>query len=327
MITFRNLQEISAVLPQGSVVSWGNYDGVHLGHQALIKELTAKAKGLGLPSVIITFEPHPALFFSGGKAPHLIADYDDRLALIDKQGVDYALVLPFDEEFARQTPDEFVKNVLVGELKAKAVILGHDLSFGKNRAGGFEAMQALATRHGFSIGRTKAVMPEAQNNGSAPVASTVVRAAIKAGDVYKATSLLGRVHSVHGRVRHGMQRGKGLLGFPTANIDPGPLLLPPHGVYACLAVLDGKFYPAATNLGVNPSFDGTTPSLEAHMLDFEGDLYGHELRLYFLHFLRPEQKFETIEQLKEQIGRDVEKTRQIAAKAMQVEDFSTLFPL
>ncbi|MDL2285713.1 bifunctional riboflavin kinase/FAD synthetase [Desulfovibrio sp. OttesenSCG-928-F07] len=324
MITLFSLQDAAKKINSGSAVSWGNFDGVHLGHQSLLSGLRNKAKALGVPAVVITFDPHPALFFSNGTKRHSITDTSDKLTLLSNLGIDYTLVLPFNDAFARQTPQEFTQNILVNTLKAKIVELGHDLGFGKNRAGGFEELIALSHKFNFKVEQNQAVQVENSND---PVCSTLVRKAITEGNMQLATTLLGRVHSIHAGVRHGFKRGQGLLGFPTANIDPGPLLLPPHGVYACLARLENKFYAAATNLGINPSFGGETPSLEAHMLDFDGDLYGRDLRLYFLEFLRPEQKFDSVEALKEQIGRDVEKTRLITAKARNSSEFSTLFPL
>ncbi len=324
MITVTNLQEISVLLAHGSVVSWGNFDGVHLGHQALAAVLAAKAADAGLPSVAVTFDPHPALFFSSGARRHCITDTADKLTLLERLGLDYTLVLPFDAAFAAQTPRAFAQGVLAGALRAKYVVLGHDLGFGQNRSGGFETLQKLGRELAFEVQCANAVTLPGQNT---PVSSTGVREAIKNGNMDKATAMLGRVHSVHANVRHGARRGTGLLGFPTANIDPGPLLLPPHGVYACLAKVDGGFYAAATNLGVNPSFGGDTPSLEAHMLDFEGDLYGKDLRLYFLSFIRPEQKFDSIDALKAQIGKDVQNTRQIVEQARAQAAFSALFPL
>lgn len=330
MKTFTNLRAITPHLENGSVVSWGNFDGVHLGHQALLKSVTARAKKMLLPSVIVTFDPHPAVFFNGGSAPHSITDTADKLALLEQLGADYALVLPFNEEFARQTPDEFAKNILAQGLRAKAIILGYDVGFGKNRQGGIELLSALGAQYGFSAEQTPPTIGPGgprDHGQSVPISSTGIREAIKDGDVSRAAALLGRVHSVHSVVGHGAGRGNTLLGFPTANIDPGPLLLPPHGVYACLVKCEGSFYSAAVNLGVNPSFNGTRPSLEAHILDFDGNLYGKEIRLYFLKFLRAEKKFGSVQELTAQISTDVEHTKSITAQARKASDFTTIYPL
>jgi riboflavin kinase/FMN adenylyltransferase len=341
-----NLREIIPLLAGGSVASWGNFDGVHLGHQALLSRLANQGASLGLPSVALTFDPHPGVFFSRNP-PLALADPGDKLALISRLGVDYALVLPFDANFARQSPEDFVRDILVDALRVKTVILGYNLGFGKSREGGFALLHSLGLEYGFSVEQTAAVRVETKGETppleDLPVSSTRIREAVILGDFKKVSAMLGRMYSVRGPVRQGAQRGGNLLGFPTANIDPGPLLLPPHGVYVCLAACAGKFYPAAVNLGVNPSFGpgsgpasgqnsgpgsgGPSPSLEAHILDFEGDLYGRELRLYFLRFLRAERKFKDPAALREQIGRDVLETRSVAGAALAADNFSTLFPL
>lgn len=329
MSTFTNLSELTPLLSHGSVVSWGNFDGVHLGHQALLSEVVSRARAINVPAVVVTFDPHPAIFFKGGSAPHSITDTADKLALLDAMGVDYTLVLPFTAEFARQTAEEFVKNILTDGLKARAVLLGYDVGFGQNRQGGIERLAELGAQHGFSAEKMPPTLDPAGPQGAkaTPISSTAVREAIKNGNVKRTAQLLGRMHSVHSMVRHGAGRGNSVLGFPTANIDPGPLLLPPHGVYACLVKCEGEFYSAAVNLGFNPSFDGTRPSLEAHIIDFDGNLYGKEIRIYFLRFLRSEKKFDSIQELSAQIGLDVEETARIAHEARQADNFNTLYPL
>lgn len=324
MKTFTDLPELIPLLSQGSVASWGNFDGVHLGHQALIKKLVNRARCMDLPTVVVTFDPHPAVFFNGGSAPHSITDTADKLTLLEQLGVDYTLLLPFNAEFAKQTPEDFAKNILAGGLNARAVILGYDVGFGKDRQGGVERLAELGEEFGFSAEKTP---PTVDPLGNAPISSTSIREAIKRGDVDLAARLLGRVHSVHSLVEHGAGRGNTLLGFPTANIDPGPLLLPPHGVYACLVKCGGELYNAAVNLGFNPSFNGTRPSLEVHILDFDGNLYGREIRLYFLRFLRAEKKFDSIDELTARIALDVEETASIATQARQAANFKTLYPL
>ena len=330
MLAFTDLRELAPLLCQGSVVSWGNFDGVHLGHQALLRAVVSRSRGMQAPAVVVTFDPHPAVFFNGGGAPHSITDTADKLALLSRLDVDYTLVLPFTAKFAKQTPEEFVKNILADGLKAKAVILGYDVGFGKNRQGGIERLAELGAEHGFSAEKMPPTLGPSgpyDKADAVPVSSTGVREAIKDGEVDRAARLLGRVHSVHSIVEHGAGRGNSLLGFPTANIDPGTLLLPPHGVYACLVKCEDEFYSAAVNLGFNPSFNGARPSLEAHILDFDGNLYGKKIRIYFLRFLRAEKKFGSIQDLTEQIGLDVENTARVAAQARQTANFETLYPL
>lgn len=329
MRTFTSLAAVAPFVEQGSVVTWGNFDGVHLGHQALLRALSSRARALGLPSVAVTFDPHPSVFFNGSSAPHLITDLADRLTLLEQLGLDHCLVLAFDAAFAGQSPEEFVKSVMADGLRARAVILGYDVGFGEKRRGGMEKLAELGKKYGFNAEQTPPTLGPGgpHEDGLVPVSSTGLREAIKNGDFGLALRLMGRMHSVHSLVEHGAGRGGGLLGFPTANIDPGPLLLPPHGVYACLVKSDGAFYNAAVNLGVNPSFNGARPSLEAHILDFDGDLYGREIRLYFLRFLRSERRFGAIDELTAQIALDVENAARIAAQARQAPNFDTLYPL
>lgn len=306
----------------GFAVSWGNYDGVHIGHADLIRQLVRRASALELPSVLLTFSPRPAEFFLGAKAPRALVDIEDKLALLAGYGLDYVLVMPFDADFAALTATEFVHDFLVGKMQAKYLLLGHDTNFGAGRSGGAEFLQGLQDTHGFIVEQMNSVMFE-----GCAVCSTLIRKLIAAGELGSAQKLLGRTHSVHGRVAHGAGRGGSLLGFPTANLDPGALLLPPHGVYACLAKIGASFYPAAVNLGINPSFTGEKPSLEAHILDFTADLYGDEIRLYFEKYLRAEKRFENMQYLMQQIEADVSETRELITARKAEPGFLAEHPL
>ncbi|MCL1916678.1 MAG: riboflavin biosynthesis protein RibF [Desulfovibrionaceae bacterium] len=324
---FRNIDELSPYLGRGCATSWGNFDGVHLGHQALLGRLALRGKELDLPAVAITFDPHPALFFNPDSAPRALTSLEDKLALLASLGLEHTLILPFNNAFARQTPLDFVRNILVGGLRAKALVLGYDVGFGRERAGGVETLRRLGEEKGFTVEETLPLIPPGAS-GHGPAGSTTAREAIRAGDLRLAAAILGRAHSIHGPVRQGSKRGGEILGFPTANLDPGPLLLPPNGVYACLGKIEEDLYPAAANLGFNPSFSGSRSiSLEAHLLDFHGDLYGRTLRLYFLDFLRPERKFGSPEELSKQISIDTLETRRLAELALTDGNFSRLYPL
>lgn len=322
MQTYFDVESLAARLTDGSAVTWGNFDGVHLGHQALIGRLTAHAGRLGLPSVVMTFEPRPVAFFKGAAAPRSITDLDDKLKLLAKLGVDYTLVLPFDRHFASVTAESFVRDILVASLRAKALILGYDVSFGKGKGGDFAYLQEVRALYGFELEQAPPVIIDA-----AVVASTRVRGELAKGNLPVLPRLLGRRHSVHGAVTHGMQRGSTILNIPTANLAPGNLLLPPLGVYACLARIGGHEYAAATSLGTNPSFKSEGVTLEAHLISCEGDLYGQDMRLYFLEFLRPEKAFSDLELLTEQIYEDIDKTASVVAAAQAGDDFRTMFPL
>jgi riboflavin kinase/FMN adenylyltransferase len=251
-----------------------------------------------------------------------LVDARDKYALLSVLGVDYCVVAPFAQDFARQDAEEFVKNFLKGTLSARALVLGYDTCFGRDRRGNFDFLREARGRYGFELERVNSVLADGE-----PVASRRIRKFIVDGSLKEGSALLGRRHSVHGAVLHGTGRGNTLLGLPTANLDPGPLLLPPRGVYACMAKVSGSFLAAAVNLGINPSFGGTTPSLEAHLLDYDGDLYGTEIRLYFEAFLRPEQKFASLEELKAGIIEDVSKTRSVTDFIKAEPEFAALHPL
>ncbi|MDL2307700.1 bifunctional riboflavin kinase/FAD synthetase [Desulfovibrio sp. OttesenSCG-928-C06] len=334
MKVFYSLEEASAGLSSGvissasgiarpaSVLTWGNFDGVHLGHQSLLRALVAKAKNLGLPSVVMTFTPRPAVFFNAGYAPKAIADLDDKLALLEKCGVDYTLVLPFTSEIASLAPVEFLEKLALYGLGAKALVLGYDVAFGRGREGNFDFLNERRHKYGFELDQVPPYYL-----GERAVSSTWIREELAQGSLDSLPALLGRQHSVHGTVQPGYQRGRSVLGFATANLDPGPLLLPPNGVYACLARCDGAYYAAATNLGFNPSFGGDKISLEAHILDFSGEIYGKDLRLYFIERLRGEKTFSSPDELGLQITKDVQRTRDVIGEVLSTPDFSARYPL
>ncbi|MDR1124488.1 MAG: riboflavin biosynthesis protein RibF [Deltaproteobacteria bacterium] len=330
MITLHSLEEASAALGAagagGTTLTWGTFDGMHRGHQALIAAARARANALGLPLLALTFEPRPAVFFNPAGAPRSLADLEDRLAILAGLGVDYSLVLPFERGLAAMAAEDFLRGLVLDRLKARSLVLGYDLSFGSRGLGDYEFLRSRAESYGFSLEIIEPLrlMPEGR-----VISSTWVRERLAAGDLAGLPPLLGRQHSVHGRVLHGCRRGHD-LGFATANLDPGPLLLPPPGIYACLAAgaaMQGKAAGAACNLGTNPSFGNGKVSLEAHLLDFSGDIYGQDLRLYFIKKLRTETAFPGPADLARQIGLDVRQTREILGAARRDPAFAELYPL
>jgi riboflavin kinase/FMN adenylyltransferase len=323
LIVLHSAEEASSDFPLGSVLTWGNFDGMHLGHQALIRATISKAEELDLPSVVMTFNPHPAVFFRGGGAAKSIADIQDKLVLLERLGVDYALMLPFNLNIANLGPEEFLQFLPAQTLNAKAMVLGYDLAFGRNRQGNFGFLQARSSKFGYVLEQIPPVYLQGR-----PISSTWIRNELAGGNLDKLPALLGRQHSVHGAVRAGFRRGR-VLGFATANLDPGELLLPPEGVYACLARLNREKIniAAACNLGLNPSFGGGTKSLEAHLIDFTREIYGENLRLYFIKRLRGEKAFSTPQELSVQISLDVQKTREIIAKVSADHAFPEIYPL
>jgi riboflavin kinase / FMN adenylyltransferase len=286
--------------PRPRHVAVGEFDGVHLGHREVMRGA----------DTVLTFEPHPRTVVAPEKAPKLLTSLDTKVDLIAGLGVRELVVIPFDGAFASQSPQAFVDDILVARLDARKVSVGENFRFGHRAKGDpdlLRAQDAFETR----------VVELVQGDGEV-ISSTHIRELIAAGEMERATACLGSPFQLRGPVAHGDKRGR-TLGFPTANLVPDPMLIyPAHGVYACRAAveLDGAWcwWPAATNVGVRPTFvTGRGLLVEAFLLGFDGDLYGRELRLAFLQRLRGELRFESVEELIEQMQRDVEDTRRIAA--------------
>jgi riboflavin kinase/FMN adenylyltransferase len=289
------------------VVTPGNYDGVHLGHRALLRAAREIADGANhfLQVTTLTFDPHPLQFLAPERAPTLLTAPERRRALLLGAGADRVEVASFDASFAAQTPEQFVNDVLLGQLEARAVVVGHDFRFGAKRAGDVTLLKQLVAPFGVQVVALDPVMLEGQ-----VVSSSQVRAALGRGDVELAARMLTRVHDLERRVVAGAQRGR-TIGFPTANLELTGLMAPADGVYAVAArILDdaGPVTPVlggVANLGNRPTF-AAGRSLEVHLFDFGGDLYGKTLRVGFITCLRSEQNFPSLDALRAQIGRDVE---------------------
>jgi riboflavin kinase/FMN adenylyltransferase len=290
-------------------VAIGNFDGVHLGHQALIAEARAHARAPDA-AVALTFMPHPARVLAPAKAPPLIMPLDRRLALLAQAGAGVAVVEPFTRDFAAVEAQSFVADVLVRDLGASDVVVGYDFTFGRGRAGNVQRLQEWGTALGVSV----AVIPAVTVDG-APCSSTRIRALVAGGDMRRAAALLGRTFEVEGVVVRGAARGR-TLGFPTANLAPETELAPRLGIYAararvCADDTGGPAFLAAVSIGRNPTFeaDGAPVTVEAHLLDFAGDLYGQRLRLELVEWLRDEQRFASVDALVTQIAADVARVR------------------
>lgn len=300
----------------GSAVTIGAYDGVHLGHRALLAELRARAEADGLATVVVTFDRHPAAVVRPESAPLLLCDLDQKLELLDAAGVDRTVVVHFDEERANETAEEFVTGELVGGLDARLVVVGEDFHFGHGRKGNVALLTEMGAVHGFAVdGVTLASADDVAGELAPPVSSTRVRSLVAAGDVEGAAALLGRPHQVRGPVVTGDRRGGAELGFPTANLDvPHEICLPAPGIYAgWYERPDGTTYRAAVSVGRRPTFYGADGELlvEAFLLDFSGDLYGEAARLSFVHRLRDELAFDSVDALVAQMGRDVARAREL----------------
>lgn len=293
-----------------AVITIGAYDGVHPGHQAVIAQVCALANAQGARSAVVTFDRHPASVVRPESAPRLLTDAAQRLELLAATGVDATVVVPFDAAQSQESPADFVERVLVGVLATKVIVVGEDFHFGRDRAGNVALLTALGGRFDFEV-RPIGLVPRADGEPGA-VSSTSIRRALAAGDVQGAARLLGRLHEVRGQVGTGDQRGR-TIGFPTANVRvPASIHLPADGVYAGWYLRpDGSRHAAAINIGRRPTFyeQAELSLLEAHLIDTTVDLYGELGRVQFVTRLRNEQRFEGIDALKEQLGRDIDAAR------------------
>ena len=302
MLVFRGVPERATT---STVLTIGNFDGVHRGHRALLAELKAKARDLALPAAVLTFEPHPRELFAPDQAPARLASLRDKFELLAECGVDRVHVCRFNRRLAALTADEFIERILVRGLSARHLIVGDDFRFGKGRSGDFALLQQAGREHGFAV----ETMPTV-DVGGVRVSSSAVREALAAGDIEYAEALLGRAFVIAGRVMDGKKLGR-TLGFPTANIQVRRQRLPLSGVFAVtVSGIGGRPLPGAANIGVRPTMnEGPKPVLEVHLLDFDRDIYGMHVDVNFLHKLRDEAKFGSPEELKAQIARDVAAVR------------------
>lgn len=307
MIVARSIQDLGESI-QGSCVTIGNFDGVHLGHQKLIRRTCSKAYELSLISAVVTFDPHPLRVLVGPDTPPFITLTEQKLELIGDLGPNVTLLLEFTKQMAAMTPEEFVLTYLVQGLKMRELVIGYDYHMGKGRSGDHKTLAELGRRHGFGVERLDPVSLE-----GAVVSSTRIRDLVESGRVWEARSLLSRFYQVRGMVIRGHDRGGKLLGFPTANLALADELTPRPGVYAVWVEKDGVPLPAVANVGHNPTFGNETLTVEAHLLDFSGDLYDSAVRVHFVQRIRDERKFESLDALKERIARDVALARQILA--------------
>ncbi len=289
----------------------GVFDGVHLGHQKVLEHVRIAAAHLGVASAVVTFDTHPAHVVRPQNAPKLLTTLQQKLELLEEQGLDYAYVVNFDEVRASTRPEEFVEQVFLDALHARAVVVGEDFHFGKGRTGNVAELQRLGRDWGFQVIPLELI--HHHREAREPVSSTAVRRALAGGNVATAAEMLGRCYEVRGKVVEGDKRGA-TVGFPTANVPvPKAMAWPADAVYAGWCILpDGKRNACAINIGRRPTFyeHAQQSLLEAHLLDFSGDLYGCEVRVEFVDFLRSERKFDGIEQLSAQLAVDIANAKQ-----------------
>ncbi len=295
------IRGIHNITPQvrGCVLTIGNFDGVHLGHQEVLNGLKSKAKLFGLPSTVMTFEPQPQELFSGKNAPARLSRLREKLVLLAKYDIERLLCVRFDAKFSAMSAQDFIEQLLVKKLGVKFLVVGDDFRFGHNRVGDFEMLKRAGLEFGFEVISTQSLKVS-----KARVSSTLVRAKLAEGDIEQATKMLGHPFVISGRVRHGQKLGR-TIGFPTANIALDRKVSPVQGVFAVQVDLDGEIYQGVANIGQRPTVNGTRIQLEIHLFDFQGDIYGKCLDTHVLHKIRTEIKFDSFELLKEQIKRDV----------------------
>lgn len=287
------------------VLTLGNFDGVHLGHQAIFKKVVERARELGGTSIAFTFEPHPLKVLAPERSPRLLNTFHGKMKLFAAAGIDVVICANFTRAFADQHPDDFARAVLHEKIGAKEVYVGYDYAFGKSREGGIGSLMKMGKTFGFDVGVIDAV----QVNGVV-VSSSAIRDLIASGRVAEAAVLLGRYYSIEGSVVRGSHRGH-TLGFPTANLRTANELLPGYGVYAVLAEVGGRRYTGATSIGVRPTFESGPLSVEAYLFDFDGDLYGKQMEVSFVQYLRSEMKFPDAQALIAQMRQDVENAKKI----------------
>lgn len=297
-------------IPSGwgrSVVTIGVFDGVHRGHQALIRAAVARGTELGLPTVVVTFDPHPATVVRQGQHPALLSTMRRRAELVAELGADVFLVLPFTPVLSQLSPESFVHDVLVDRLHVADVVVGPNFRFGHHAAGTVALLTELGSRFGFTTSTLDLV-----GDHDVTVSSTYVRACVAAGDMRAAAKALGRPHRIDGFVVHGEGRGGSQLGYPTANLDPEPFsAIPADGIYAGYFLLGSRRSPTAISIGTNPTFSGQVRTVEAFVLDEGGNFYGRPIALEFVERIRDMERFDSETELIEQIGLDVRRTRDI----------------
>jgi len=304
MKVYKGIAELQQA-PPNAVVTIGNFDGVHLGHQELIRLCAERAKRIGGTTVVLTFRPHPRFLIRPPTEPHLINTYEERISLLERYGVDAVLEQPFIREFSNISADDFVKQFLLNGLQAKAVVLGHDFVFGKERGGSPDTLR----KAGIEI----QLLEPFEHQGTL-VSSSSIRSALDVGDLGLVNRLLGRKYFLGGLVWRGEGRGR-QIGVPTANLQTENRRYPKVGVYATRTLWRGNWYKSVSNIGYNPTFKGDGSDLplkiETHLFDFSQDMYGDEIQVEFWEFLRPEKKFAGFETLLEQMKSDFTRAREI----------------
>ncbi|MCC5452638.1 bifunctional riboflavin kinase/FAD synthetase [Rheinheimera sp. UJ51] len=294
------IRGIHNILPQhkGCVLTIGNFDGVHLGHQAVLAQVKQLAQSKQLPSCVMVFEPQPLELFAGSDAPARISRFREKYLALAELGIDRLLCVGFNRAFAAQAPEQFIEDLLLAKLGVQHLIVGDDFHFGQARSGNYALLERAASKYGFGLNSTSSLKLEQQR-----VSSTLIRSALQADQLHLAETMLGRPFALTGRVRHGRKLGRN-LGFPTANVWLYRKKLPVSGVYAITARTCFGVFQGVANIGNRPTVQGVREQLEAHLFDFNQDLYGSQIEVVLRHKLRAEQRFDNLDALKQQIAVD-----------------------
>lgn len=298
MKTYYNLESIPK-LNQESVVTFGVFDGIHIGHKKVLETVRTRAKTENLTSVLFGFYPHPLAFLAPDKCPPVLMCLPKRVEILEQIGIDMAIFVNFNERIASMSPHTFVDTILLDMCRAKHVVVGYACQFGKDREGNAQLLESIGEQSQFGV----TVVPPTELNGL-PIHSTRIREAIARGDLGLASQLLGRTYSLSGTIVRGDGRGR-QLGFPTANIETGEQLCPPNGVYAIRARLDERWLDGVLNIGIRPTFNGTKFQVESHLFNFDEMIYGETIEVFFIQKIRSERKFSDMNALVKQINRDI----------------------
>jgi riboflavin kinase / FMN adenylyltransferase len=308
MKLIRGLYNLTRPLPE-SAVTIGNFDGVHRGHQAVIRQLRRVAQAAGLPTVVIIFEPQPSEFFAPERAPKRLARFREKIAYLQAQQIDYLLCLRFDAVFAAQSAESFVQDILIDSLNTKHLVIGDDFHFGHKRQGNFAWLRQNSERFGFLVDETETLIHDGER-----ISSTRVRECIQREDFKCAAELLGRPYSLSGRIAHGKKLGR-QLGYPTINIKMGDKTLIVKGIFAVqVKGIDNRPLRGVASIGTRPTVNGVDTILEVYILDFDRDVYGYRVVVDFLHKIRDEEKFASLEELTTHIAQDTEKAKAFFAR-------------
>jgi riboflavin kinase / FMN adenylyltransferase len=298
---------------ENAVVTSGTFDGVHLGHQKILKRLNEVAQQFGGESVVITFYPHPrSVVSTENQSVKLLSTFEEKAEFLQQNGVNHLLVIPFTREFSELKTEEFIQKILVDKIGTKKLVIGYDHRFGKNREGGFDYLRANAQKYGFDV--EEIPRQDVENIG---VSSSKIRKALAEGDVQTANHFLGRNYSLSGIVVKGKQLGR-TIGFPTANVQTGEAdkLIPHKGVYAVKVKYNDEFFGGMLNIGFRPTVEGTFQTIEVNIFDFDKEIYGENITIEFIQKIRNEQKFNGLDELKAQIGRDKDEVVSILANEL-----------